>query len=69
MQLYACKRFTPLEITASEEFYWEHYGGLEKKLENRQQPLTKKTFLRYKNPSTFRGKVVKFPSDSWTPKE
>lgn len=67
-QVYACKEFTPLEITASEEFFFEHYDGLSGKLCNRQQPLRKDTFFKYKNAGTFRPTQSGFDAN-WTPKQ
>jgi hypothetical protein len=66
-----CKHFTPLEITAAEQFWFEYYNGLSGKLKNRQQPLRKITFCSYRDtyPGSFRGETIGFPSDKWEPKQ
>lgn len=61
------KEVTLLEVAAAEEYYWELYGGLEGKLENRQQPLKLQTFNKYKNANTWRPKEKGFAA-SWAPK-
>ncbi|VEB41055.1 Uncharacterised protein [Chromobacterium violaceum] len=67
-KLYDCKNFTALETAASEQFYWESNGGFEGKLVNKNQPLRKDTFLKYKNDKTFRAKFAKF-TENWTPRK
>jgi hypothetical protein len=64
-----CKDFTNLEVAASEQYYWEEYGGLDGELtQNSKQPLTLKTFIKYKNmPGTWTG-LVNFPG-GWSPKK
>ena len=65
-KLYDCKDYTWLEIIASEQFYWEHYGGLNKQLLNKQQPITNQTFLKYKTNGTWTN-AKGFPP-GWAPK-
>jgi hypothetical protein len=65
-KLYDCKDFTWLEIAASEQYYWELHGGLTGALLNKQKPILKQTFLKYKNSGTWSG-TVGFPP-GWTPK-
>lgn len=61
---------TKLELTAAEEYWWEHYGGLTGGLENRKQPLTLKRFNMCKSTAGFRGKKLGFPDgDNWKPKQ
>lgn len=62
------KEWTELEVAAAEQYWWEKYGGLSKQLCNRQQPLTQKTFLEYRNKHTFNAKKPGLPA-SWTPKK
>ena len=60
-----CKDYTWLEIAASEQYYWEFYGGPDD-LINKQTPLRRNTFFKYKNASTWSG-TVGFPP-GWAPK-
>ena len=64
------KECTQLEVTAAERYWYDHYRLLGSPLENAIVPITKDTFLYYKNSSTFRGKEKGFPKgDSWAPKD
>ena len=62
-----CKDFTPLETIAAEQYFWEQNGGLEGRLLNKNQPLTKATFRKYRTPYTYRGEAIGFPKN-WEPK-
>jgi len=63
-----CKDFTPLETVASEQYWWEHHGGLTGKLLNKQQPLTLACFKKYMTAQTYRGAAIGFPP-GWMPKQ
>ena len=66
-ELFKIKQQTLLEISASEEYYYEEYGGLTGKLYNKIQPLKKSTFLKYKDElGVYKGKG--FPP-GWAPKQ
>lgn len=65
------KECTELEITAAEEWWWEKKGGLEGALVNKNQPLKKATFNRYKSTDTWRddGKRIGLGGQNWSPKK
>lgn len=66
-KLETLKSCTPLETAASEQYWWEHHGGLTGDLLNKNQPLTLQTFQKYSSATTYRGVAKNFPS-GWAPK-
>ena len=60
---------TKFDTTASEQFWWEHHGGLNGDLLNKNQPLLKDTFNYYKRQGGLTHPFFVTEHPGWTPKQ